>query len=118
MESPHILGLHSGEATSGAPRGSLTKAEIRRAIERQIADVRSCYEDALDMRPNLRGRVLTKFLIDSAGHVHSSEVLENDTGDDELACCIKHVLRAWTFPRPERCGIVVVHYPFILETKS
>lgn len=116
VASPLIVSLHSGEATSGVPRGSLTKAEIRRTIESKLADVRSCYEDALVMRPSLRGRVSTRFVIDSAGNVHSSEVLDNQTGDDELACCVNHVLRTWTFPRPEGCGIVVVHYPFVLTT--
>jgi hypothetical protein len=91
---------------------------IRKAISERIGDVRSCYEQALDGWPQLEGRVVTKFVIGPDGLVTRSAVADNDTGLLGLGCCVNKAVETWRFPPPEGGGIVIVTYPFVLETTA
>ena len=70
---PHI---RSGKADV---RGSLSKEVIRRIIHRHINEVRFCYEQELNQRPDLQGRVSIKFIISPTGvqAVHYDEALSD-----------------------------------------
>lgn len=116
VNSPMLLSVGAFEPqVSHGPEASSTKEGIRQSILARIEDVRSCYNDALTLKPDLRGTVAIKFIIAATGAVLASQVIDDQTGDAELACCINHSLRLWDFPKPPGCGIVVVTYPFVLE---
>jgi hypothetical protein len=99
-------------------RGSLSKEVIRRVIRRHLNEVRFCYEQQLRQRPDLEGRVSVKFIISPTGSVQSSVV---DSGrstlsDGQVQSCIAGAVRRWTFPSPEGGGVVIVTYPFMLNS--
>ncbi|MCG8553872.1 MAG: TonB family protein [Proteobacteria bacterium] len=96
-------------------RGSLSKEVIRRIIRRHINEVRFCYEQELNMRPDLKGRVAVKFIISPTGAVQSAVVAKSSLGNARAENCIAKAVRRWTFPAPEGGGIVVVTYPFVLQ---
>jgi TonB family protein len=96
-------------------RGSLSKEVIRRVIRRHINEVRFCYEQELNQRPDLEGRVTVSFIISPAGAVQSATVANSTMGNSRVESCIAGAVRRWSFPAPEGGGIVVVNYPFMLS---
>jgi TonB family protein len=96
-------------------RGSLSKEVIRRIIRRHINEVRFCYEQELNQRPDLQGRVAVKFIISPTGAVQTAAVAKSTMGNAKVEQCIAKAVRRWTFPSPEGGGIVVVTYPFVLQ---
>lgn len=99
-------------------RGSLSKEVIRRVIQRHLNEVRFCYEQQLNARPDLHGRVVVNFIISPTGAVQGSAVQESDMGSPPVENCIATAVRRWSFPAPEGGGIVIVNYPFVLEAAS
>ncbi len=104
--------IRSGQADV---HGSLSKEVIRRIIGRHINEVRFCYEQELNSRPDLQGRVAVKFIISPTGAVQTAAVATSDLGNAKVEQCIAQAVRRWTFPAPEGGGIVVVTYPFVLS---
>lgn len=96
-------------------RGSLSKEVIRRVIQRHINEVRFCYEQELNSRPDLSGRVQVKFIISPSGAVQAANVESSTLGSSRAEGCIAQAVRRWTFPAPDGGGIVIVSYPFVLE---
>ena len=96
-------------------RGSLSKEVIRRVIQRHINEVRFCYEQELNQRPDLGGRVQVKFIISPSGAVQAANVENSSLGSARAEQCIAQAVRRWTFPAPDGGGIVIVSYPFVLE---
>ncbi len=96
-------------------RGSLSKEVIRRVIQRHINEVRFCYEQELNQRPDISGRVQIKFIISPSGAVQAANVENSSLGAARAEQCIAQAVRRWTFPAPDGGGIVVVSYPFVLE---
>ncbi|MFW5875371.1 MAG: AgmX/PglI C-terminal domain-containing protein [Myxococcota bacterium] len=103
---------------SSEVRGSLSKEVIRRVIRRHINEVRFCYEQQLNQRPDLKGRVTVKFIISPTGAVQSSVVSDTTLGAPPAENCIAQAVRRWNFPAPEGGGIVVVNYPFMLNASG
>jgi TonB family protein len=104
--------IRSGKADV---RGSLSKEVIRRIIQRHVNEVKFCYEQELNQRPDLQGRVQVKFIISPTGQVQTAALAGSTLGNAKAEQCIVEAVRRWTFPSPEGGGIVVVTYPFVLE---
>lgn len=104
--------IRSGKADV---RGSLSKEVIRRIINRHINEVRFCYEQELNQRPDLQGRVAVQFIVSPTGAVQTAAVNSSDLGNQKVEQCIVSAVRRWSFPSPEGGGIVVVTYPFVLQ---
>ena len=96
-------------------RGSLSKEVIRRVVQRHINEVKFCYEQELNSRPDLQGRVTVSFIIAPTGAVQSATVADSSLGNRGVETCIAGAVRRWTFPSPEGGGVVVVSYPFMLQ---
>ena len=96
-------------------RGSLSKEVIRRVVRRHINEVKFCYEQQLNARPDLSGRVTTKFVISPTGSVQSAMVGSSSLRNEAVESCIVRAVRRWTFPAPDGGGVVVVNYPFLLD---
>ncbi|MBO6939658.1 MAG: TonB family protein [Deltaproteobacteria bacterium] len=96
-------------------RGSLSKEVIRRVIRRHINEVKFCYEQQLNQRPDLEGRVTVRFIISPTGAVQNALVQQSTLGNQAVEGCIAAAVRRWTFPAPDGGGIVIVNYPFMLN---
>lgn len=99
-------------------RGSLTKAHIRQVIDGQIAGVRACYEAALGSGPSSAGVVAIQFIIAPDGHVQVAALDSSSLGLPKVEQCVVEHMRGLHFAKPEGGGIVVVTYPFTLETSG
>ncbi|MFO0692269.1 MAG: AgmX/PglI C-terminal domain-containing protein [Polyangiales bacterium] len=96
--------------------GSIPQDAIRRVVRRHLPEIRFCYEQALESRPDLEGRVTTSFVIGSTGTVSFAQVASSSLGSAAAEQCIASAVRRWTFPAPTDGGIVRVSYPFSLTT--
>jgi TonB family protein len=99
-------------------RGSLSREVIRRVIRRHINEVRFCYEQELNQRPDLEGRVLVSFIISATGAVQSAAVGNSTINNSRVESCITQAVRRWTFPAPDGGGVVGVNYPFVLSSQG
>lgn len=99
-------------------RGSLSREVIRRVIQRHINEVRFCYEQELNARPDLEGRVMVSFIISPTGAVQSAGVGSSTINNARVEGCITQAVRRWTFPAPDGGGVVGVNYPFVLSSSN
>lgn len=98
--------------------GGLDRNEISAVIQRHLSEVRFCYEQGLQNKPKLSGRVAIRFLIGAKGAVTLAQVDQSSLGHARVEGCIRDRLKTWNFPRPEGGVTVKVTYPFILRRVS
>lgn len=102
----------SSEATSG---GGLDRDAIAAVIQRNIGQVRFCYEQALQGAPDLSGRVAVDFTIAGTGIVKTASIASTTLNAKAVEECIMMRLKSWKFPLPENGVDVKVTYPFVLR---
>ncbi|MFO0627194.1 MAG: VIT domain-containing protein [Polyangiales bacterium] len=98
-------------ATTPTVSGSLNTDLIRRVVQRNLGQVRRCYEIALRANPALTGRLVPRFVIDAQGRVVGVQFTVNTLNDPSVAACVEAALRRWIFPAPGSGGMVTVSYP-------
>ena len=94
--------------------GKLPPEVVRRIVRQRLQMFRACYEDGLAKKPDLRGRVTTKFTIGSDGSVSSVADGGSDLADPSVVQCVGKVFGAMTYPRPE-AGTVSVVFPLLFN---
>jgi outer membrane biosynthesis protein TonB len=92
---------------------SRNQKDIMDVLRRRMGGIKSCYEKRLKRNPELKGKVVVRFVIHAGGAVMEAEVLENTTGDAELASCISDRIKSIRFPQAEGAETTVT-YPIIL----
>ena len=102
--------IRSGPVTT---RGGLSAETIRRVVRRHRNEVRYCYSQALQTRPDLEGRIGMRFLISSSGAVQTAFVSNSTLQNQSTERCVTDAVRRWVFPAPEDGGLVSVNYPFV-----
>jgi hypothetical protein len=95
--------------------GSLSREVVQRVVRQRLDKLRSCYETSLQKNPKLAGRVTTTFTIDPSGTVSTAQS-ESDLSDAAVLRCVETTFRSMTFPKPEKGGSVVVHYPVVFSS--
>jgi hypothetical protein len=116
---PLAVARAPGPELTGTPPvegGSLPKRAIRAVISAGIGEVRACYEAGLTGARGAAGLVELKFIIGTEGLVIATAVARSSLDDASIASCIRDAVAKWRFPVPDGGGIVVVTYPFVLET--
>jgi len=96
--------------------GSLSMEIIRRVIRSHRDQIKYCYSKELTRAPNLRGKVAVKFTISPKGYVTQATVSQTTLRNAAVERCITQKIRTWKFPEPKGGGIVIVNYPFILQS--
>ncbi|MDX9730362.1 MAG: AgmX/PglI C-terminal domain-containing protein [Bdellovibrionales bacterium] len=95
--------------------GGLDRDLIADVINRNLGQVRFCYEQGLQGDPALAGRVAVDFTIGSNGQVKVASVGSTTLNSKLVEDCILLRLRTWKFPLPEGGMDVKVSYPFALR---
>lgn len=96
--------------------GGLDREVIARVIERHQAEIKFCYEAALQREPGLAGKVAVAWTIDPAGAVAEASVSESTLGSAAVERCIVDRVRRWRFPAPQGGGVVEVSFPWIFKS--
>ncbi|NBW83284.1 hypothetical protein EBR21_16160, partial [bacterium] len=108
----------SFEAGDGVLQGSLSSEEIQGVIRINLAKIKACYEQRLQIKRGLQGRVVTKFVISASGGVSKVTIGESDLPDIPTETCISKTISRWIFPKPRGSGTVTVVYPFVFTPSS
>jgi len=91
----------------------LSADAIRRVVHRHLNEVRFCYEQGLQRRGDLEGRVVTSFLIGPTGAVGVATATSDSTlSDGGVKTCVAQAVRRWAFPAPNNGQVIRVTYPF------
>ena len=98
--------------------GGLDRNEIAAVINRHLSEVRFCYEQGLQQKPKLSGRLSMNFMIGPQGRVSLAQVMNSSLNHAMVEGCIRDRLKTWNFPKPEGGVTVKVSYPFILRRVS
>ena len=95
--------------------GGLDRDLIADVINRNMGQVRFCYEQALQGDPALAGRVAVAFTIGGNGQVKVADVGNTTLNSKMVEDCIITRLKSWKFPLPQGGVDVKVSYPFVLR---
>lgn len=93
----------------------LSKDIVRMVVRAHQREVRKCYEETLNKRPDVTGRMTIRWVVAADGTVIESSVDQSDV-PDEIGVCVAHASRRWRFPSFGSGGVVVIRYPFLLRT--
>lgn len=110
------------EVTAGGAEeafvGTIDKEAVRRVIKYHIAEVKSCYERALNKLSKgqtLEGRVVIEWTIVAKGLAQNVKVKSSTVNNSGVETCIANRLGAWVFPEPPTGQVATISYPFVLK---
>lgn len=116
------LSLVGAQGASPVPLGSeavidggLDRDAISAVIQRNLGQVRFCYEQGLQGTPSLQGRVAVDFTISGQGTVSAAQIASSSLNSKIVEECIAMRLKSWKFPLPQGGVSVKVSYPFVLQ---
>jgi hypothetical protein len=95
--------------------GGLDKDLVADVINRNMGQIRFCYEQGLQGNPSLTGRVAIDFTIGGTGQVKLATIANTSLNSQQVEECIVMRLKTWKFPLPEGGTDVKVSYPFMLR---
>lgn len=95
--------------------GGLDEDQIRQVVNRNIGQIRYCYELGLQKEPHLAGRVTVRFQIGGNGTVRTAGIRTSSVRSTQVENCIVSKLKNWKFPKPDGGVTVAVVYPFNLN---
>lgn len=95
--------------------GGLDRDAIAAVIQRNLGQVRFCYEQGLQGTPSLQGRVAVDFTISAQGTVNAAQIASSSLNSKIVEDCIAMRLKSWKFPLPQGGVSVKVSYPFVLQ---
>lgn len=93
----------------------LDRDAIAAVIQKNLGQVRFCYEQGLQSEPSLNGRVAIGFTIGGNGLVKSAQIENTTLNSKTVEDCLLLRLKSWKFPLPDGGVDVKVSYPFVLR---
>lgn len=108
--------VRDGAISGQEGTGKIDKDSVARVFSRRKGAIKYCYENALRVDQNLKGKVTIRFTIGPAGRITNISAVSNSTGNGAVADCIIEKVQGWRFDPPDN-GSVTFSYPFLLDTK-
>lgn len=104
-------------AQAGTPTivGKLPREEVEAVVERNLNQIRYCYQRELRKSPGLKGKFKVKFVIDKDGSVSSSATKASTMRSPAVETCVAGRFLRFTFPKPKGDAPVTVVYPFVFR---
>ncbi len=115
------LGIKGGKKRSrklrikvkdGMITGNLTRQQIQRVVNKNIEQIRYCYESQLLRKPKLKGNVTVLWKINPQGKVVFVKIDGATLKDKKVQMCMRAKIKRWKFPEPKGGGYAQVRYPF------
>ena len=100
----------------GKTAGFCAKRNITEVVRRRAGAIRACYEDRLQVKPELAGKVTIRWRIEFDGKVGSANVLKTTLGDSKVESCVLRAIRRMRFQKPEG-GVCIIQWPFVFRNK-
>ena len=100
-----------GDGASASGRDSRS---LMATVQRYVAGVKFCYDNALKKTPGLRGTVTLQMDIAASGAVTAVEPVDDSMGNGALERCILSQVQSWKFPAIE-AGTVRFTLPLVFS---
>jgi hypothetical protein len=98
--------------------GSIDREAIRRIVLANKNAIRSCYDQALQSKPDLYGKIVIEWDIEERGRVSGGRVKSNSLADGgRVSKCVLGVIKGLKFPEPPAGQIARVSYPFLFSSQ-
>lgn len=111
---PKKVAPREREATVGIPRSlPIPKGVLGKVRGVYSRHLQQCYQQRLNARGDLRGRVELSFDVEG-GRVVVAVVTANETGDDQLATCLENATSRWHFDTDEEGAFTL---PMVFEAE-
>ena len=116
----HGAGIGAVEAgdDGASVEGGLDKDQIEDVIMRHMGQITYCYEQGLQVKPQLSGTVSVKWIINESGRVQVANVGHTSLRSNQVESCMVSKIASWKFPQPTGHVSVRVSYPFVLRRVS
>jgi hypothetical protein len=102
---------------SGGVSGFCKKKNVKSTVSRRAAAIRSCYEMALQINPNLKGKITVKWTISLSGKVEGVQIVGNTVKNKKVEQCMRKVIGRMRFKKPQG-GICVIKWPFVFSSSE
>lgn len=122
---PEVVAVEPSVAVEDVPQapkapvmGRLGRAEIDDGIREVMPELVECYQSALEVVPDINGRITAKLTIsekEGIGRVLRAEIVDAEFDDVPMEDCLLDVLEEIDFPAPG--GLVIVRYPFTFSSE-
>lgn len=112
-----ILTVLMGGAAHADSEG-LSKDVIAGVVGKHRNEMKFCYEQALQAKPTLAGKIAINFTITHDGRVGEVNLEEVTLDDATAVACMVSRLKRWRFPNPAGGGQVHVTYPWIFKAAT
>ncbi|MBL8783887.1 MAG: energy transducer TonB [Deltaproteobacteria bacterium] len=95
-------------------QGFCKKGNIESVVKRRAGAIRACYEQRLQVKKELQGKISVRWTIDTEGAVSDANATNDSMGDSETTNCLLRTVRRMRFEKPEG-GVCVVQWPFVFS---
>jgi len=99
---------------SSQASGFCKKSNIESVVRRRAGAIRACYEQRLQVKKELQGKLTVRWTINTEGGVDAASASADTVGDGETTNCVMRHIRRMRFEKPEG-GICVVQWPFVFS---
>ncbi|MCC6622959.1 MAG: AgmX/PglI C-terminal domain-containing protein [Deltaproteobacteria bacterium] len=99
---------------SSQASGFCKKSNIESVVRRRAGAIRACYEQRLQVKKELKGKLTVRWTINTEGGVDAASASADTVGDGETTNCVMRHIRRMRFDKPEG-GICVVQWPFVFS---
>ncbi|TNF37984.1 MAG: hypothetical protein EP329_01655 [Deltaproteobacteria bacterium] len=99
---------------SGMSKGFCKQSQIASVVKRRAGAIRACYEQRLQVKKDLKGKLTVRWTIKLDGSVAGVDAVGDTLGDSATTNCIFRHLRRMRFQKPDG-GICVVQWPFVFS---
>lgn len=106
------LKVRLGEPAIGGPQ---SKDIVTRIVRQNIARIRACYQHASQSRPDLAGRVVVRFVVNTDGSVKDVGNGGSDLPDETVVKCVMNLFRGMMFPEGDKISTVTFPITFATE---
>lgn len=101
------------EASGGGGSGDRSASSLMAVVRRYAPGIRYCYDTALESDRSLRGKMVFRITVGSAGDVTAVEVIEDSLGSAEVRRCALAQIEAWRFGAASSAS--VFNAPFVFR---
>ncbi len=96
-----------------AVSGGVSKASVQNVAKKNIKEIQSCYQQALQKQPGVRGKLVIKLSIDASGLVTLVGIVTNPFSDQNLVACLTQKLKQWRFANVRTPGEATITYELV-----
>lgn len=77
--------------------GDLDKEKVARAVKENRYDMRRCYQEGMEIDPNLKGEMGVQFTVSQSGKVLAAVERHTEIGSKDVKKCILDEVKTWEF---------------------